>query len=160
MKITDDMIAEDEMRWHARDIVMELGYCSSYIKDRKNLTNDDLRFYAFLMREARAMLEEQGADHALTERVRRGEVVKHVGDVVMFNRDWYMKHRNREAPAVDVVLIVRCKDCKHWERYENTAGCGYCHCKDTCFEYGEGYTFNPVREPDFFCANGERKEQP
>ena len=59
MRITDEMIAEDEKRWHARDIVTELGYCSAYMRDRKYITNLDIRFYAYLMRKAREMLEAQ-----------------------------------------------------------------------------------------------------
>lgn len=53
------MIAEDEKRWHARDVVMELGYCSTYMRDRKDITNLDIRFYAYIMRKAREMLEAQ-----------------------------------------------------------------------------------------------------
>lgn len=62
-----------------------------------------------------------------------------------------------EFPAADVVPVVRCGECVHWERYDNTAGCGYCH--KVKFEYGaNGYVFNPVREPDFYCADGKRKD--
>lgn len=59
MRITDEMIAEDEKRWHARDILMELGYCSTYMRDRKDITNLDIRFYAYIMRKARDLLKVQ-----------------------------------------------------------------------------------------------------
>lgn len=59
MRITDDMIAEDEKRWHARDVVIELGYCSNYMRDRKDMTNLDIRFYAYIMRKARDLLKAQ-----------------------------------------------------------------------------------------------------
>lgn len=63
----------------------------------------------------------------------------------------------KDAPAADVVPVVQCGECKHWERYDNTAGCGYCH--KVKFEYGaNGYVFNPVREPDFYCADGARMD--
>jgi len=59
MRITDEMIAEDEKRWHARDVVMELDYCSTYMRDRKDITNLDIRFYAYIMRKARDLLKAQ-----------------------------------------------------------------------------------------------------
>ena len=63
----------------------------------------------------------------------------------------------KSIPAADVVEVVRCRECQHWDRYDNTAGCGYCH--NIKFEYGEhGYVFHPVREPDFYCADGKRKD--
>ena len=61
MIITEEMIAEDEKRWHDRNIVAELGYCGKNIRHRKNITNDDIRFYAYIMRKAHAMLKEQEA---------------------------------------------------------------------------------------------------
>ena len=44
----------------------------------------------------------------------------------------------REAPTVDAVEVVRCKDCKH--RYE-----------DSWCEYVDD-------DDNFYCARGERKE--
>ena len=46
MRLTEEMIAEDEKRWHDRNIVAELGYCGKNIRHRKNITNDDIRFDA------------------------------------------------------------------------------------------------------------------
>ena len=57
MRFTDEMIAEDEKRWHTRDVVTELGYCGEYMRDRKDMTNDDIRFYAYIMRKACRMLK-------------------------------------------------------------------------------------------------------
>ena len=59
MKFTEEMINEDEKRWHARDVVTELGYCGNYMCDRKNMTNHDIRFYAYIMRKAYYLLKEQ-----------------------------------------------------------------------------------------------------
>lgn len=59
MKFTEEMINEDEKCWHARDIVTELGYCGNYMRDRKIMTNRDIRFYAYIMRKAHYMLKEQ-----------------------------------------------------------------------------------------------------
>lgn len=60
MRFTDEMKAEDEKRWHTRDIVTELGYCGDYMRDRKNMTNLDIRFYAYIMRRAEEVLKDKG----------------------------------------------------------------------------------------------------
>ena len=59
MRFTEEMIAEDEKRWGRRDVVTELGYCGKYMCDRKNMTNLDIRFYAYIMRKAHDMLKKQ-----------------------------------------------------------------------------------------------------
>ena len=59
MKITDEMIAEDEKRWHARDVMTELVYCSTYMEDHKYMTNLNIRFYAYIMRRAYEMLKSR-----------------------------------------------------------------------------------------------------
>lgn len=59
MNITPEMMVEDEQRWHARDVITELGYCGNYMRDRKNMTNLDIRFYAYIMRKAHDMLKAQ-----------------------------------------------------------------------------------------------------
>ena len=50
------------------------------------------------------------------------------------------------TPTADVVEVVRCKDCKHYE-YGNSdkEDWGYCWFNDTCFE------------SNGFCSYGERK---
>lgn len=65
------------------------------------------------------------------------------------------------TPTIDAVPIVRCKDCKH--RPIDTVGKGYgedlsfdddykcpCRCEDPF------YSWMPL--DDWFCANGERRE--
>lgn len=59
MRFTEEMLAEDEKRWHARDVVTELGYCGNHMRDRKDMTNLDIRFYAYIMRKAHDMLKKQ-----------------------------------------------------------------------------------------------------
>ena len=52
------------------------------------------------------------------------------------------------APTVDAVPVVRCKDCKMWNvEWKHEAGDCYC------------YKFLEWTDPDFFCAGGERKEK-
>lgn len=58
MTFTDEMITEDENRWHARNVITELEYCSRYMQDRKDISKLDIRFYAYLMREARKLLTQ------------------------------------------------------------------------------------------------------
>lgn len=50
------------------------------------------------------------------------------------------------APTVDALPVVRCRDCKH--SYEDLGGL-YCSC-GPCVDC-------PV-PPDFWCANGRRRE--
>lgn len=59
MNFTEEMLAEDEKRWAARDVVTELGYCGNYMRDRKDMMNLDIRFYAYLMRKAHEILKRQ-----------------------------------------------------------------------------------------------------
>lgn len=58
-----------------------------------------------------------------------------------------------EAPAVDAVEVVRCRDCKHWGQ-------------DVCGTSGDDESFctNPdgldnFAHPDDFCSYGERREE-
>ncbi len=48
----------------------------------------------------------------------------------------------KNAPAVDAVEVVRCKDCKWWQ----TSGCWY-HQPGKCVD----------RDPSDFCSDGERR---
>ena len=63
------------------------------------------------------------------------------------------------APTVDAVAVVRCKDCKHAEPYKRTDGATgyYCHCKYNVFEYGDRRKYTPVRESGDYCSCGERR---
>ena len=53
--------------------------------------------------------------------------------------------------------IVRCKDCKWWDRYEDS-NWGYCHACKHCHSSNH-WSIRIYREyPDnWFCADGERK---
>lgn len=59
---------------------------------------------------------------------------------------WINAEVFRNAPTVDAVEVVRCKDCKHAEFSE--AGMTYC----------PGIIGSWV-EDDWFCADGERREE-
>lgn len=53
----------------------------------------------------------------------------------------YMAQRIEEAPTID---IVRCKECRYWEMRNSPRGWCVVH---------QGYV-----SPQYFCADGERKE--
>jgi len=63
-----------------------------------------------------------------------------------------------DMPAVDVVEVVRCKDCRYWDTRNflpspDGKRYGECKCPEQGVEVGD--SFDP--EADFFCAYGERK---
>lgn len=66
------------------------------------------------------------------------------------------------CPTVDAVVVTRCKDCEHAERYERADGTAgyYCGHPQNTFTYGERWdrVFKPVKEVDDFCSYGKRKE--
>ena len=66
------------------------------------------------------------------------------------------------APTVDAVVVVRCKECEHAERYERMDGTAgyYCGHPQNTFTYGERWdrVFKPAKEPDGFCSRGKRKD--
>ena len=49
-------------------------------------------------------------------------------------------------PSADVMPVVRCKDCKHWN--DAPANDGFNSCEMDAL----------IRHESFFCANGERKD--
>lgn len=63
------------------------------------------------------------------------------------------------APTVDAVKVVRCKDCKHYQSYGRTSlpvdgksiKAGWCYRR---IRYDEEYRMLP----DDFCSYGERKD--
>lgn len=64
-----------------------------------------------------------------------------------------------EAPAVDAVEVVRCKDCKHWNNET-----GWCN-THSHFVTSDGDACHPWESDewkmfpeDYYCADGERKE--
>lgn len=62
----------------------------------------------------------------------------------------HITHQIDIAPTVDAVEVVRCKDCRSFER--KCAGLGYCY----TWDYDEGLFPNEVEDNDF-CSYGERR---
>ena len=61
------------------------------------------------------------------------------------------------APIIDAVPVVRCKDCRWWDKTDN--GFGYCHAEKHCHisAHWEISIFRTYRG-DHFCADGERED--
>lgn len=66
----------------------------------------------------------------------------------------------REAPTIDAVPVVRCKDCKYW--HEST---GFCS-KNSYFIDSNEISCSPLKSPNWtmwvendFCSNGEMKDK-
>ena len=59
-----------------------------------------------------------------------------------------------DAPTVDAVEVVRCRDCQHWKPTGSKAGNSF-----SDMEYIGGCEFtNYCRRESDFCSYGERKE--
>lgn len=68
----------------------------------------------------------------------------------------YSKFAIDNATTIDAVPVVRCKDCRWWDKTDN--GFGYCHAEKHCHisAHWEISIFRTYRG-DHFCAEGERK---
>lgn len=58
-----------------------------------------------------------------------------------------------DAPTVDAVEVVRCKDCKHWNELKGKDSgkpVGYGDCRNGC-------GINGIAYEDSFCSYGERR---
>lgn len=63
-----------------------------------------------------------------------------------------------EAPTVDAVPVIRCRDCKHW--HEDIGWCDI----HSHFQYSDGEFCHPWESSDwkmfpadYFCADGKRR---
>jgi hypothetical protein len=64
-----------------------------------------------------------------------------------------------ESPSVDAVQVVRCKDCRWWDKKDG-ANYGYCHAaKHGYFSKHWEISIYRTYKPDFFCADGERRSE-
>ena len=59
MYLSDEMVEKDDKKFLHHNIVAELKYMGREIPHRKTITNDDIRFYAWLCRRAVEMLDEK-----------------------------------------------------------------------------------------------------
>ena len=66
--------------------------------------------------------------------------------ILAANEDAIIKFLREKCPAADVVEVVRCKDCKHYDPYDQTE-------RFYCYDGIEGCL------PNDFCSYGERREE-
>ena len=64
--------------------------------------------------------------------------------------------RINAIPAADVVEVVRCRDCKHYDCDDGDMKC--VRDADWDEETAHYYGFVEYHGPDWFCAGGERKQ--
>ena len=57
-------------------------------------------------------------------------------------------------PAVNAAPVVRCRDCKHGEPTHNARGEAVIKCEEICWLC----RLPRLMEPDWFCADGERRD--
>lgn len=72
----------------------------------------------------------------------------------LLKRNFYpaiVKCALEDAPAVDSVQVVRCKNCRHYDKHFNPNTKNYC--------YVDGGPIHRIMPPDGFCSDGERKEK-
>ena len=61
---------------------------------------------------------------------------------------------HRDAPTVDAVEVVRCKDCIHYCQTH-----GYSHTYMGCMIFDGANEIPYETEPDDFCSHGERRSE-
>lgn len=77
-------------------------------------------------------------------------------DVIVFNSEnRFAVDVLNELPAVDAVPVVRCRDCKYGESETNGRGEDMVMCQNKLNPIGYEDWLMP---PEFFCADGERRE--
>lgn len=62
--------------------------------------------------------------------------------------------RVNEAPTIDAVPVVRCKDCKN---RQDPGKCPFCFTEVIDVDGGRLYKFNDLTHDDGFCNRGERR---
>lgn len=64
----------------------------------------------------------------------------------------------KETPTIDAVEVVRCKDCRWFDKTEDSSY-GYCHAmKHTYLSKNWEISIYRTYKEDFYCADGEKKE--
>ena len=62
----------------------------------------------------------------------------------------------KDIKPTDLVEVVRCKDCKHWDEYHNGSLDGPGMGNGICIE--DPHNWIDHRKADDFCSYGERKD--
>lgn len=74
-----------------------------------------------------------------------------------FTRIVYMDDID-EMPTIDAVRVVRCKECRWFDKTEDSSY-GYCHAMKHGY-YSKHWEISIYRtyKEDFYCADGEKRE--
>lgn len=86
------------------------------------------------------------------EYIERNDLIKNLNTFAPECYNALINHLIMKQPAADVVEVVRCKDCKHYDKE-------YHQCKlhsEEPDQYSTGFIF--CMQEDDFCSYGERKE--
>ena len=104
---------------------------------------EEYRTGAITMSDRTEFIDRQAAMNAFAERVKRSN-----------NSDFAPVPRWNDAveivenlPSADAIEVVRCKDCKHYDLFNNG-------CNGMCLRHIDAFE---VFYPDDFCSYGERK---
>lgn len=147
MILTEEQIKADDEQWKARDIKQELYYLGYSVPNRLCVTNDHLRFYAFVTRKALEMVEQLSAQpekrteestetHACDSISRQAAIDvltkdKASIDRIIKNMSGYEKEfgvlvSQRNQVEFDINAInglppapapIRCEECEHWKEH-------------------------------------------
>jgi hypothetical protein len=61
MRLSEEQALQDNNRFANCNVLVELKYCGWEIPQRREITNDEIRFYAWLCRSAVSLLKEHEA---------------------------------------------------------------------------------------------------
>lgn len=65
-----------------------------------------------------------------------------------------------EMPTIDAVEVVRCKDCRWFDKKTEHSSYGYCHAmKHDYFSKNWEISIYRTQKEDFYCADGEKKTE-
>ena len=85
----------------------------------------------------------------MAEYIEREALLKEVASRIVWTLSYHAIYEAiQEAPAADVVEVVRCKDCKYWDDR------GYCDHEH--WEDAEGWA--KTADHDDFCSYGRRND--
>lgn len=71
----------------------------------------------------------------------------------------WVSRRIKDAPTVDAVPVVRCKDCKRSKEFEDHLVCNHALPTKSIDQYFMvGTDILAIVKPDDFCSYGERKD--
>lgn len=151
IELAERKLAEAEKR------LREVGADDGDYINRTALLHDIEQSVVYTVREKITSAEMRGA-HKIIERIKCAPAVEPI-----YIHEPTKSEFKRMAAQMGYVPVVRCKDCKHAERYERTDGTAgyYCGHPQNSFTYGERWdrVLKPVKETDGFCSYGARKDE-